>query len=68
MYIEMITIVSLILSLILNIRLAYCLGKHYTKKCDKCCQGGRKHLYKKLEEDDISLNISNNISNTNKDE
>ena len=74
----MITIIALILSLCLNIRLAYCLGKHYKwskcKGCDlgyKCCnQGGSKHLYEKVEQDhkEISLNCENKISNNNKDE
>ena len=42
----MITIVFLILSIILNIRLAYCLGKHYkwVDKVDKVAKGGRKIL------------------------
>jgi hypothetical protein len=65
----MITIIALILSLCLNIRLAYCLGKHY-KYTKKCCQGGSKHLYEKVEEDhkEISLKDEKNISTTNKDE
>ena len=67
----MITIIALILSLCLNIRLAYCLGKHYkyTKK-PNCCQGGSKHLYQKVEEDhkEISLKPQKNISTSNKDE
>lgn len=67
----MIAIVALILSALLNIRLAYCLGKHYkyTKSTTKCCQGGAKHLYKKVEEEnDISLNDENKIFISNKDE
>lgn len=47
----MITIVFLILSIILNIRLAYCLGKHYkwVDKVDKVAQGGRKILEENIE-------------------
>lgn len=71
----MIVIVALILSICLNIRLAYCLGKHYKwtkcKGCDlgyKCCsQGGAKHLYKKVEEEnDLSLNCENKILDKDK--
>lgn len=65
----MITIIFLVLSCMLNIRLAYCLGKHYkwTKK-PTCCQGGSKHLYQKVEEDhkDISLNDEKNILDKDK--
>ena len=81
--------IFLVVSIIANIRLAYCLGKHYRWKdedivkeeidvlFDSGIQGGRKHLYEKIEkeeccdsdEDDkisIRLNNENNISNKDK--
>jgi len=42
---------ALALSIILNIRLAYCLGKHYKwkDKVQKVAQGGRKILEENIE-------------------
>lgn len=64
----MITTIFLVLSCMLNIRLAYCLGKHYKWTTNKSCQGGCKHLYKKVEEEhkDISLNDEKNILDKDK--
>lgn len=56
----MISIICLIFSVLLNIRLAYCLGKHYkwVDSARRVAQGGRKVLEAEVER----LNSENNLS------
>lgn len=69
----------LFLSVLLNVRLAYCLGKHYkwtprasnnTPPFSKSeLQGGRKYLWQVIQEkEDARLVDEKNICNCNKDE
>jgi len=62
----------LIASIVLNVKLAHCLGKHYKYKDDKeqhSLEGGRKHLLETVEAThDIRLDAENKMFLINKNE
>lgn len=61
MYIQ----IALLISIALNLRAFYLIGKNYTFKRypkEQCCQGGRKYLYEKVDNDnEIRLDCGNKI-------
>ena len=59
--------ILLIISIAANLRAFYLLGKQYKFKSKKeCCQGGRKHLYEKVEKEEVSLEPENKILDKDK--